>query len=208
MAARSTRSEQALLRAIEDLGKTKLKWALVGGFAVSARSTPRFTEDVDFAVAAAGDDEAEAATWVMNGLGYPVAETIEERATGLLATVRLKSPAEPNVRIDLLFRVTGIDDEIVRAATFLTLLPGVRVRVARTGHLLAMKVLSMDDVRRPQDRSDLYRLLSSAKPADLALAKRSLRKIQRLRRPPRDLLSAYEEILEAHRSLSAPPRRR
>jgi hypothetical protein len=33
----------ALRRASEDLNRSGLRWALVGGFAVSARAEPRFT---------------------------------------------------------------------------------------------------------------------------------------------------------------------
>jgi hypothetical protein len=35
-------------------------WALVGGLAVSVRTEPRFTRDVDLAVAVFDDNEAEA----------------------------------------------------------------------------------------------------------------------------------------------------
>lgn len=46
--------------------------------------------------------------------------------------------------------------------------------VARTGHLIALKVLSRDDVSRPQDLVDLRALLRVASPAELARARDSL----------------------------------
>ena len=46
--------------------------------------------------------------------------------------------------------------------------------VARTGHLIALKVLSRDDVTRPQDLGDLRALLRVAPPAELARARDSL----------------------------------
>jgi hypothetical protein len=53
--------------------------------------------------------------------------------------------------IDLLFASSGIESEVVGDAEPLELLPGLRIGVARTGHLTALKVLARDDVNRPQD---------------------------------------------------------
>ena len=47
----------AVRRVLADLTHQRL--ALVGGLAVSARAEPRFTRDVDFAVAVGSDKEAE-----------------------------------------------------------------------------------------------------------------------------------------------------
>ena len=51
--------ESALRKAVADLNAVRARWALVGGLAVSARTIPRFTKDLDFAVAVADDGEAE-----------------------------------------------------------------------------------------------------------------------------------------------------
>lgn len=45
--------ESTLRRVAKDLTGLRQRWALVGGFAVSARSEPRFTRDVDIVVAVA-----------------------------------------------------------------------------------------------------------------------------------------------------------
>jgi hypothetical protein len=45
--------ESALRAAVSDLNAIGVRWALVGGLAVSARAVPRFTKDLDFAVAVA-----------------------------------------------------------------------------------------------------------------------------------------------------------
>jgi hypothetical protein len=39
--------------------RARISWAMLGGLAVSIRTEPRFTRDVDLAVAVAADDEAE-----------------------------------------------------------------------------------------------------------------------------------------------------
>jgi len=46
--------------------------------------------------------------------------------------------------------------------------------VATTGHLLALKVLASDDLRRPRDAIDIRMLLENASEADLALAREAL----------------------------------
>jgi hypothetical protein len=51
--------ESALRAAAVDLNAAGVRWALVGGLAVYARAIPRFTKDLDFAVAVANDAEAE-----------------------------------------------------------------------------------------------------------------------------------------------------
>lgn len=49
-------------------------------------------------------------------------------------------------------------------------LPGLPLRVARTGHLIALKLLSRDDVKRPQDIVDLRALLKGAAPEEITRA--------------------------------------
>jgi len=49
--------------------------------------------------------------------------------------------------------------------------------VASLSHLIAMKVLSRDDQRRPQDRLDLAALLSVATEAQLDLARQATQTI-------------------------------
>ena len=55
-----TRVEQALRRIVTDLERSSHAFALVGGFAISARTEPRFTRDVDLVVSVVDDEAAEA----------------------------------------------------------------------------------------------------------------------------------------------------
>lgn len=43
----TTPVEESLRRLARDAAALQLQWALIGGFAVSARAEPRFTRDVD-----------------------------------------------------------------------------------------------------------------------------------------------------------------
>ena len=73
-----------------------------------------------------------------------------------------------------MFASSGIEAEVVADAEPIDLLPQLRMGVARTGHLIALKVLSRDDVKRPQDIADLRALLRVASPAELERARKSL----------------------------------
>jgi hypothetical protein len=161
------------------LRKLDAKFALVGGLAVSARTEPRFTRDIDLAVAVPSDKEAEALVHGLRAHGYRPVAHLEQETTGRLATVRLQAAGATGTVIDLLFASSGIEPEIVAAAEPLDVLPGVRLPVARLSHLLALKLLSREDRSRPQDRADALTLLSAARPADLDETRQALALIGR-----------------------------
>jgi hypothetical protein len=169
-------SLEAVLRKIStELTQARVPFALVGGLAVSVRTEPRFTRDADLVVALAGDAEAEALIHKLRAHDYGIEAVIEQEAVGRLATVRLVPSREPQAPVvDLLFASSGIEAEVVADAEPIDLLPQLRMGVARTGHLIALKVLSRDDVKRPQDIADLRALLAVASPAELERARMSL----------------------------------
>jgi predicted nucleotidyltransferase len=191
-------SLEAALRQIDaDLSRAHVSFALVGGLAVSARTEPRFTRDADFAVALATDTEAEALIHQLRTYDYHIEAIVEQEAVGRLATVRLtrSSEVQPPV-VDLLFASSGIEREVVADAERIELLPELTIGVARIGHLIALKVLSRDDVRRPQDLVDLRALLRVASPAELARARESLVLIaDRGYHRGRDLMSEMNTLL-------------
>lgn len=166
----------ALAAVKERLDSLDRPFAVVGGLAVSARTEPRFTRDVDLAVAVAGDPEAEALTRDLVASGYRILATVEQEATHRLATLRLAAPGATGrgVVVDLLFASSGIEGEITRQAELLELFPSLRVPVARVEHLVALKVLARDDARRPQDRQDLLALLRVASVDERDRARRLL----------------------------------
>lgn len=141
--------------------------ALVGGFAVSARTEPRFTRDIDLVVAAPGDAEAETLIGDLLGQGFELFATAEHDTQQRLATARVRH--RNDTVVDLLFASSGIEPEVVAASEPLELIPGLVVPVATIGHLIALKVLSTDE-RRPQDSIDLSLLLDRSTPADRAQA--------------------------------------
>jgi predicted nucleotidyltransferase len=193
-----TALETALRQIQSELTVARVSFALVGGLAVSARSEPRFTRDADLAVAVASDAEAEALIHTLRARGYGIEGIVEQDAVGRLATVRLTRSGQPQGPVvDLLFASSGIEREVVAEAEAIELLPNLTIGVARAGHLIALKVLSRDDVRRPQDLVDLRALLRVAGSAELTRARESLALIAaRGYHRGRNLLRELKQLLD------------
>lgn len=165
---------EAALRAIaSDLDGLHIRWALVGGFAVSVRTEPRFTRDIDVAVAVGGDSAAEGLVRSLIEAGYRLEAIVEQESVGRLATARMLSPDADRlgVVVDVLFATAGIEPEIVAAAEVLEVLPGLAMPVATAGHLVALKLLARDDQTRPQDAADLRALHAVLSTADRSAAR-------------------------------------
>jgi hypothetical protein len=187
-----------LRRIAADLVAAKARFAVVGGHAVSARTQPRFTRDIDLAVAVADDRQAEALVGGLVPRGYRVVAILEQEGTGRLATVRLEHASAPGVVVDLLFATAGVEPEVVAGATPLQVLDGVVLPVASVGHLLALKTLSTDDSKRPQDRVDICALLGVATAADVQVAEEALTAMtQRGCNRGRDLLVMFARLRAA-----------
>ena len=144
-----SRAEAALRRIVSDLRELRCPFALIGGFAGSARTEPRLTRDADFAVLVTDDRDAETLARDLHARGWRVITAIEQEAARRLATVRLALGGEEleGPVVDLRFASSGIEPEIVRAAEPIELVQGLDIPVVRLGHLIALKVLSRDDRR-------------------------------------------------------------
>jgi predicted nucleotidyltransferase len=166
----------SLRKICSDLSYLRASYALVGGLAVSARTEPRFTKDLDLAIAVQNDHEAEDLIRSLRNSQYRIEALVEHETAARLATVRLVPSGQP-LFADLLFASSGIEAEIVAAADRIEVIEKLVVPVATIAHLIATKVLSLDDVHRPQDRVDLVALLNNANEAELAAARDALRLI-------------------------------
>lgn len=178
------------------LRSQNVDWALVGGLAVSVRTEPRFTRDIDIAVATGSDQGAEAVIHALQADGYEIAATVEQDRVGRLATARMLPPGAPadGIVLDLLCASSGIESEIVEAAEELRVLEGVSAPVARVGHLLVLKLLSASD-SRPQDTVDMRALVEVADDEEFTIAREGATLIaERGYGRERDLVSELERL--------------
>lgn len=194
-----TTLERVLRQLVADFDGLGYSWALVGGLAVSVRAEPRTTRDIDIAVAVGDDVDAERVVLGLRRRGYRDAgQMLEHEVTGRLATMRMVAlqQSDDGVVIDLMFASTGIEPEIVSAATPVDVLPGVIVRVASLAHLLAMKALA----GRLQDVADFVSLFRGASKHDLAEARVALSLMeQRKTHRQKDLHYEFERLCAAAR---------
>ena len=169
--------QPALLKLQVDLLHFGLRWALIGGMAVSLRSEPRTTKDLDVAIAVTGNPQAESIVRDFTSRGYRLDAVREHVELSCLASVGLVTtvPEARGIAVDLMFASSGIEKEVVVASDRLEVLSGVAVPVATTAHLLALKTLA----GRPKDIVDFITLMRHARGRDLLEAREALEVITR-----------------------------
>jgi len=146
-------------RVLAELRHAGVAGCLVGGLAVSARCDPRFTRDVDLAIAVDDDARAEALVQKLGMVGFRVGAMAEQEAVGRLAMIRLVDGDDTT--IDMLTASSGIEAEVVSEAELFEVVRGIVLPVARVGHLIALKLLSVSPGRET-DASDLRNLAAIA----------------------------------------------
>lgn len=172
--------EMLLRHVVEDVRDAQGRFALVGGVALGARTMPRFTHDVDLALAVTDDGQAESILAYLIRYGYRRRAELNHQRTQRLMTMRLIPPYDiPAIMqnpeddegepiADLIFSTCGIEPEIVAAADPVEVFPDLILPTARVPHLIAMKLVSESETRL-QDRMDLLALIRSATADDLRL---------------------------------------
>lgn len=157
------------------LRQENVKGCIVGGLAVSTRCDPRFTRDVDIAVVVDTDEHAEALIRALATHGLRVNGLVEQEAVGRMAMARLST--EDGLSVDLLIASSGIEAEVVASAETLEVVRGVLLPVARIGHLIALKLLSVAPGQET-DAADLRSLAAVATEDEWNLASKAVMQIQ------------------------------
>ena len=165
----------AASRVLDILKKDNVSGCLVGGLAVSARCDPRFTRDIDIAVVVATDERAEALVHTLSSQGLRVVNIVEQESAGRMAMARLMT--DDGLSVDLLMASSGIESELVANAETLEVVQGLLLPVARTGHLIALKLLSVAPGRET-DAADLRNLAAVANEDEWKLASEAVGQIQ------------------------------
>jgi predicted nucleotidyltransferase len=159
--------EQVAREVVNWLDDNGVQYALIGGLAVSFRTIERFTKDIDLAIAVENDQQAEICVRDIAGLGYRVQTLLEQTKLGRIATVRLIKAHEGSAFLDLLFASSGIEGEVVAGAESIEVFENLSLAVASLPGLLALKVLSVEPINRPQDVVDIKNLLKEASSEDI-----------------------------------------
>ena len=148
---------------------------LVGGLAVSVYCDPRFTRDVDLAIAVDNDERAELLMQSLVKRGFQIAAVVEQEAVERLAMTRLLNA--DGISIDLLVASSGVEAEVVKDAQRLEVIKGTVLPVARIGHLIALKLLSVAPGRET-DLQDLRHLADIADADEWARSTRAVELIE------------------------------
>ena len=165
----------AASRVLGFLRQENVQGCVVGGLAVSARCDPRFTRDVDIAVMVDSDERAEALVHALASRGLRIVSLVEQESVGRLAMARLAT--DDGLSIDLLIASSGIESEVVMCAENLEVVQGLLLPVARIGHLIALKLLSVAPGRET-DSADLRNLAAVADDEEWSLASEAVALIE------------------------------
>lgn len=147
---------------------------LVGGLAVSVYCDPRFTRDVDLAIAVDNDARAELLMLSLVKRGFQIAAVVEQEAVERLAMTRLLNA--DGTSIDLLVASSGVESEVVKESQRMEVVRGTVLPVARIGHLIALKLLSVAPGRET-DHQDLRNLADIAGADEWARSARAVQLI-------------------------------
>jgi hypothetical protein len=131
---------------------------------------------VDIAVVVDTDEHAEALVRALTSYGLRTAGLIEQEAVGRLAMARLST--DDGLSVDLLIASSGIEAEVVASAETLEVVRGMLLPVARTGHLIALKLLSVAPGRET-DAADLRSLAAVATADEWNLASEAVTQIHK-----------------------------
>jgi len=168
--------DDALDRMIQCLSDCEVRFALIGGLAVSARSEPRFTRDVDLIVDTPTDADAEQLIRALLGKGYGLHAQLEQKSVNRRATCRLlQLDQSDGVIVDLFFANFGIEQEVLEKASEEELTDEISLPIVQAEDLIALKLLAVNNRNRPRDSEDILNLLEHVSTARLKRTRQLLR---------------------------------
>ena len=184
---------------VTDLNSTSLPWCLIGGLACSVYCEPRTTKDIDVAVSPSSPEDLETFVTCLEAIGYFNRQLLMHVQPTHRLGWRLfhKSQRGYDIPLDLLSSSSGIEREVVAAASLVEILPSLLVPIASRAHLIAMKVVSENSSDRIRDRMDLQGLIATATDSDLAESKSALLLIaSRGFDRGKDVISVFDDLLK------------
>ena len=135
-----------------------IRFALIGGLAVSLRGQPRMTVDVDLVILADIDQALRLAQELSSTPFEPLFPGVEEVvARSFILPLRHRATG---IRVDVAIGMSGFEQQAVSRSTKVTI-GDVRVPVVAVEDLLVMKALA----GRPQDDQDIRGLVAAQRGA-------------------------------------------
>lgn len=141
---------------LEELGRAKVEYVLVGGYAVAFHGRPRATKDIDLVLRGTAENLERAAT-ALDAFGAPPQVV---QATRSMHADEVVYMGQPPMRVDFLRTIDGVDaSELFRDAVEAEL-DGISIRVISIDHLIRNKraagrpvdLLDADFLERVRDR--------------------------------------------------------
>lgn len=132
---------------LQELGRCKADYLLVGGQAVNAYGIPRYTKDVDVFIRSTPENALRVYE-ALARFGAPLEETTFEDFADGKTVVQIG--VEPG-RIDILQRIAGVEFDSAWTNRVQIILDGVELAVMSMADLIRNKVSS----GRPQDLADV-----------------------------------------------------
>jgi hypothetical protein len=131
----------------------KVKYLVVGGYAVMKYTEPRFTKDLDLWISPT-QDNAEAVFKALKQFGAPLKDLSPEDFTDKACCYQMgRAP----FRLDIIMDISGLDFDSAWQAREVILLSDINVSFISKKDLIKAKELS----GRPQDLLDLDNLIKS-----------------------------------------------
>jgi predicted nucleotidyltransferase len=144
---------QDYLELLQCLNDNKVKYLVIGGYAVIQYAEPRYTKDIDIWIEASVLN-AKKLLKALKHFGAPIANlSVEELAVpGLVYVFGI-----PPVRVDILNRVSGGKFELAWKAKNVVNIDGTKINFVSKSDLIKMK----KSAGRPQDLADIVSLKRS-----------------------------------------------
>ena len=135
---------------LAEFARSKVSYALLGGYAVGYHAKPRATKDLDLLLSGLGDNLERAAS-ALAAFGAPALVVQSVRSLGVTEIAYLGAPP---VRVDLLRSADGIETEAVISRAEQAVIDGVAIPIISLDDLLANKRAA----GRTQDLADVEAL--------------------------------------------------
>ncbi len=135
---------------VELLGKHKVRFVLIGGYAVIHYTQPRYTKDIDFLIEAS-ESSAEQVVSALEEFGVPRAQINKNIFTEEGNFFKI---GKPPWRIDLITSVKGISFADILRDSITEVFDGIPIKIVSKNHLILLK----EHAGRPVDLIDLEAL--------------------------------------------------